>query len=376
MMLSLLLASALALTANAQERDLESVEPAPAPSEQTAPVPSAIETALTVADDLARQGDDDAAREVLGWVLDQDPGQEVRMRVALQLAKLPTQESLRRDHGPAVRLVAWQATLGAYLLGPNLMINEPLGYDERAYLATGLLGGGLGAGGALLMAKHYGIDSARSSTIMAGQQLMTFNGAVLGYALSQDSSTSLVPAGMLLGAGGGTALGTLWALQDPDPAGALALQWGTYWGVGLGFAVMGYTYAFDDLDEGSVYPLALAANLGALGGWTLARGLGASRQDVRMFNAGALVGGLGSYGFAWITSNIVWYTEHGVVAFVTGATIAGGVAGVALNRWMATAPADRRFGRRKLAALSLPTPTLVPYEGRALPGVTLTEVRF
>ncbi len=383
-MLSLLLASALTV-AQAQERDFVDVQAAepPAPEAATttpdpievAPNPT-IETALILADDLSAEGDYDAARDVLRWVLDQQLASEDRRAVVLKLARLPDPEGAKRDVGPAVRLVGWQAAMGSYLLGPNLLINEPLGYDERAYLALAMAGGGLGAGSALLLAKHHGIDSATASTIIGIEQLGLLNGAVIGYAITGDNySWSAIPAGMMLGAGAGAAAGTLWALQDPDPAASLGMQWGAYWGTGLGFAVMAYTYAFDELYEDSVYPLALAANLGALGGWTLTRGLGLSRQDIRMFNAGALVGGMGAYGFAWVTSNIVWYTEHGVVAFVTGATVAGGLAGYALNSWMLTPPADRRLGRLKLTAFTLPSPTLVPYEGRAIPGLA-TEVRF
>jgi hypothetical protein len=52
------------------------------------------------------------------------------------------------------------------------------------------------------------------------------------------------------------------------------------------------------------------------------------------------------------------------------------VAGVALNRWLVIPPADRRLGRRGLTRIAPPSPTMVPYEGRALPGLQLTEVRF
>lgn len=385
-MLSLLLASALSI-AQAQERDFVEagtaeapVPEVPAPEPVIAPadpVPAnpTVETALILAADLRADGDHDAARDVLHWVLDQQLTADVRTAAALQLARLPAPEDSGHDVGPTVRLVAWQAAMGAYLLGPNLLINEPLGYAGDPYVALSMIGGGLGAGSALLLAKHHGVDSAAASTIIGVEQLGLLNGAVLGYALTGDSSLSRIPGGMMFGAGVGAGVGALWTLQDPDPAASLGMQWGAYWGTGLGFAVMAYTYAFDELHEDSIYPMALAANLGALGGWTLTRGLGLSRHDVRMFNAGALVGGLGAFGFAWITSNIVWYTEHGVAAFVTGATVAGGLTGVALNRWLITPPAERLFGRR-LASFSLPTPTLVPYDGRAIPGVLLTEVQF
>ncbi len=378
MMYSLLLSATLALGAQEPERTWV---PTPEPVEEAQPedtptLDPGLAAAMQVAQDLAADGDYEAARGVLHWALDQEPPDDLRIQLALRLADLPDLEERGRELGPTLRLVAWQGTLGTVMLGPVLYATEAMGWDERPYFATAMLGGGLGVGGALWLHNKHGLTSARSSTIMGVQQLALLDFAVAGYAIAEDDADVAVPAGLLLGTGVGTAIGTHWALKDPDPAAALAMQWGAWWGAGLGVAVMGYTYAFDTMYEDAIYPITLAANLGAVGGWALTRGLGATRQDVRMFNAGALVGGLGSYGFAWMTSNIVWYTEHGVVAFVTLSTVAGGAAGVALNRWMVTPPADRRLGRRKLASITPPTPPIVAHEGRALPGVLLTEVRF
>ncbi|MBN1335202.1 MAG: hypothetical protein JXB39_04520 [Deltaproteobacteria bacterium] len=312
---------------------------------------------LELSSDLEASGEVDGARATLDWLLDQPEAAPLHPRAAALRDALPWGQERT---GAAVRLALWQGALGTWVLGPNMAFHEWYGELDVLYPLGALAGAGLGVSTALLAARSPDFGPASAATIVAAQQILTFDGAMLLGNLG-DYRGDGVPLGILAGAGAGTAAGWWLASRSPDPALPVATRSGAWWGLGLALAGLSYTYAWDDDDFDPTLPLLAAVNGGAAGGYALARFAGLSQAQVRSANLGALLGAGSSFAFAWFTSDVIWYTEHQVAAIVAASGVAGGVAGALLaGRMDRDAPVGAALvhgqGRDLAAGLPLPTP--------------------
>ncbi len=344
----------------------------------SASAPGELDGVLQAAWALQARGEPEAARDLLEWLLQQQQEPSARQRAVSMLAELPPS---REEVLAAVRFAAWQGSLGAFLLGPNLAVAGALGPAEAPYFVSSLLGGGLGMGSALYLSSGLGVDEAGATIIAASQQLGGFNGAALGYTLAPDWPWVGLPAGITLGVAAGSVAGYLRASRGADRDLSLALQSGAFWGLGLGLSALTFTYGWERLQGGSLLPLVLACDIGAAGGWALARATGATREDLRLWNLGGALGAFSAYGFAWLTSRVIWYTPHGVAAFITVSGLAGAALAILLPRRLGrprSVPVANALisGQRGELALSLPAPTALPSAGGVQLGMSLVDYRF
>ncbi len=348
--------------------------PLPPPSPDAASA-AAWYPVLELSSDLRAAGDVDGARATLDWLLAQPEAAPLHPRATAVLDDLPWGRERTRA---AVRLALWQGALGLAVLGPTMAVNEWYGEADALYPLGALAGAGLGASTALLAARSPDFGPASATSIIAAQQILTFDGALVLASLGRDTDESM-PFGILAGAGAGTAVGWWLASRDPDPAVAAAVQSGAWWGLGLAVAGLAYTYAWDDDDSDPTTALLVAVNGGAVGGYALARYGGLSHAQVRMANIGALLGAASTYSFAYYTSEVIWYTPHQVAAIVALSGVAGGVAGALLaDRIDRDVPAGTALlsGRDGSLSATLPLPTPRPTPEGLAWDVSLVDYRF
>ena len=338
------------------------------------------ETVLTMSETLRRDGDDRSARQVLKWLLEQDLPEDLAQQAARSLAELPL---TRQETGPAIRLALWQTATGAYLLGPHLAYFFQ-SYEATPYLLGALAGGAAGASSALLMAAGPGLGTNQATAIIASQQLGGANGAVLGMAIASRNDEG-VPAGVLLGAGAGTAAGYLLASRRPDAGLTAATHSGMFWGLGVGATALAVSYTFETAEtaEAIAIPLVLAADAGAAAGWALARATQVGPTQVRMMNLGGALGAGTGLLFVAMTGELIWWSPHAVAWTLAGCGVAGGGLGLALSRsgsgrLGSRAPVGTALisGQPGALGASVPVPTVVSAPDGPAPGVSLVEVRF
>lgn len=316
---------------------------------------------LDLAEQLARDGDPQAASALAHWVQAQ-PATPADQDRAQQLS---LQHQHRRDTTSAkVRLVIHEAAFGAFVggAGPALVDDDDNG---ALYFTSALLGAAGGTVGAIALSRREDFGPAQVHALVAPQQLLTFTGAALG---ATSGETEPVGLGIMAGAAAGTGFGLLWALNDPDPSVALATHSGAFWGLGLTVVGISYGYGWDGIDADD-RPLALAggADLGAVLGFGLASALPVTEDQLRMANVGGLVGAGGAFLFTQSSNRIIWYTPHSVAAIVGGAGLVGGAVGVVVASQLERAPAlpvgssalEARGGRVRIS-VPLPRPMAVP----------------
>lgn len=338
------------------------VPPATATVAPAPPASRDFGLALDVAQELRREGDRPAAQALSTWIAAQpDAG-----AFAAPAAALAERSSPRAvDTWPKVRLIGFQAAAGAAVFSAGPALLEVFDDAGGLYFATALVGGAAGTAGGIALARHDDFHPGRVHALVATQELVTFN-LVSVAALSDDEHVT--GAALLGGAALGTGLGTAWALSDPDPVRTLGLHSGAFWGFGLTTCAMAYTYSFDRLEDRVPLVMAGGADLGAGLGYALTSVLPVTAQQVRGVNAGGFIGAGAAYGFAAMTSRLIWYTPHSVAAIVGGAGLAGGVVGgVLATRFdgagglpVSSALLSTR-GRR--VHLSMPLPRTFPVPG-------------
>ncbi|MCK6504102.1 hypothetical protein L6R53_11990 [Myxococcota bacterium] len=314
-------APAEAPPAAAEEAPPATATVAPAPPAPAPPASHDYALALDVAQELRREGDRPAAHALSTWIAAQ-PDAEAFSAPATDLATRSAPRAV--DTWPKVRLIGFQAAAGATVLGAGPALLELFDDAGGLYFATALVGGAAGTVGGIALARHDDFHTGRVHALVATQELVTFNLVAAG-ALAEDEHVT--GAALLGGAALGTGLGAAWALSDPDPVRTLGLHSGAFWGFGLTTCAMAYTYSFDRLEDRVPLVMAGGADLGAGLGYALTSVLPVSAQQVRGVNAGGAIGAGAAYGFAAMTSRLIWYTPHSVAAIVGGAGLAGGVVG-------------------------------------------------
>lgn len=299
------------------------VAPPPVDAPPAAP-PRDFGLTLDVAETLRREGERDAAHALADWVavqpdagLDADRARELGLRAAPRSG----------ETWPKVRLIGLQAGFGATVFGAGPALLELFPERPGLYFGTALLGGAAGTTGAILLARREDFQVGQVHALIASQELVTFNLMALAAQAEDERTTG---AALIGGAAIGTGLGLAWALNDPDPARALGLQSGAFWGTGLAAVGLGYTYSFDRLDERVPLALAGGADLGAGLGYALTALLPVTPHHVQMINAGGVIGAGAALGFTSMTANLIWYTPHSVAAAIGGAGLAGGALGAVL----------------------------------------------
>lgn len=284
------------------------------------------ETPLDLVEALQTQGEVDSAEASIDLLLRQDPveADEARLRELQRALPIgPTRLSAM------TRLAVGQAAAGSYLLGPHL---ARLSYDPRRaatpYYLGALGGAALGAGTAVLAGTRPGFDEADADTILGAEVLLAGNGLALGFLL--DERDRMGPAwGVLSGAGVGALTGfglTRLDLSMPEVRGG---QFGAVWGAGLGTAAL--VAAETETADGTVLPLMIGADLGAVGGALLARQLDLSTRQITLTSLGGLLGGAATGAGLGIVFNDRDLSPQAGAATVTAGTLAGG----AVAGWLA-----------------------------------------
>lgn len=319
--------------------------------------PEPAEALLEIAVELIEAEDPHAARGLLTWILDQPQPASIHSEAEALLSALPADPSV---WGPRVRLATWQAGLGTALFGPGLVGIRTRYTPPGMVFATGLLGGAGGAAGALLYAEARGLTAADATAIVLGQQLGIGHGLTLGAVIEERAGfnpgrprNNAVPTGLILGSLAGSGLGYGLAELDLGDGAVAGAYSGALWGMGLSLVGLGVTYRFGEAQSPSVIavPLVIGADLGVVGGYLLAEGLGLNRASVWGADLGAAAAMAVTLGFMAATAEAVPYTPHAIAWGLGGAAIVGGGAGILLTR-------DARPQRLPPVALS---PSLGPH---------------
>jgi len=354
--------------------------PPPVPV-STAPVEPSWMVVLEAAESLQKDGKTASARATVDWLLTQPVPPDVHERALTFQSTLPEASQVR----PLLRLAVWQSALGAYVMGPNLQIDDFFGYEDTPYLIGALVGIGTGAGTAYLMKSAQGLSTEKVTTVMAAEQLGFANGLMLGDLTDGEDEDWGVPTGTFIGTLGGAGAGMALARRNPDPTVATAVLSGAWWGAALSIGAMTYTYYWErDLDNEVWYyaPAILGADLGALAGAEIARATGVSRQQLRMMNLGGAGAAFTAYGFAYLTHDVIWYTDRGVVAVIALSGVAGGALGIVLAGEMSHPPRDRGpttailSGEDGRIRVGTPLPMVAPSEKGPRWQLSLVDYRF
>lgn len=300
----------------------------------------------TAASELAEDEEYRAARALLKWVLAQDDlSAALRAEVEADLAALPADAS---TWAPRVKLAALQAGLGA-AAGPLLVeIRNPY-TPPGVVFATSLLGGLAGGGSAFVYRRQGGVTGGQSTAILLGEHLGLAHGLVIGASVDQGNFNpgrpreKGTPIGALVGTVAGIGLGYGVAELDPDVDDMTGAYSGAMWGAGLTLAALGVTYQYGKAETpaGIELPVVIGADVGAAGGYLLARGLHLNRASIWAANLGGAAGVGLATGFMAATQEAVPYAPHTVAWGIGGAAVAGGAAGILLTRGArASAPLD------------------------------------
>lgn len=302
----------------------EAPDPEPADPEH-----AAIENTLDLVQELVEDGEYEAARASLEWVLWHSLTEDQRVRAQALVGRLPERSV---GLGPRVRLATWQSLYGAYLLGPN--VSGMVGGHEDAWMlyAGSLAGIGLGTATAFLTPRWWTPGPAQTTTILAAQKLGSFNGAALGVALASEDSDTHVFWGIFAGGVAGTAAGYALAARDPDPGRAAGVHSGAFWGLGLGLTVLSASYALDE-GEAPVYWLQGFTDLGAGVGWLLSGPAGLDQAAWRALDAGGMLGAGAGFLFVVVLQDVIWFTPAAVSWTVGGAGALGGAVGLLAHRY-------------------------------------------
>ncbi|MBN1335201.1 MAG: hypothetical protein JXB39_04515 [Deltaproteobacteria bacterium] len=328
---------------------------------------------LRLAHDLRAANDPDAARATLDWLL----GQPLPPEVAGQARAL--HDALPAPHErleATARLAAWQGALGGYLLGPHLVrLTWDPNREATPYFVGAAAGALAGAGSAVWLGRHGGLDPGQATAAMTAQALGGWNGAAIGHLLAPDGDRGW-GAGLMTGVGVGAAAGTVLLLREPTRAESLGAASGSVWGLGLGLA--GWLVATDGNDSGALVPLLVGSDLGAVAGLALARTLHAPPERIWLVDLGGAAGAAAGFMLLLILDEVAdFYDPAGQTLVVAGTTVAGGVLGGVLGR--RRAPRDVPVAASLLSghpgALRVAVPVPSPGPDRA-GHLSLVDMRF
>jgi hypothetical protein len=361
-------------------RVLGAAEPSPPAPPEAAPSAEPAELSaddlLTMARDLADDGELDGARASLDRLLKRELEPTLEAEALALRATLPRR---RHDVMPAMKLAAWQTALGAYLLGPHM---ARISYDPRRTAAPYFLGAGggalVGAGSAIWMSAGPGLSHGQAHGVIAAQQLGGFNGAAIAWLAKGDEVNTSI--GLLAGVGAGTLGGYLFTLTDPSWGESLGAHSGAVWG--LAYAAAGNALIERWDEEKNLRAMLIWSDLGAVGGFALAHALDLSRSQVWAMNLGGIIGATGSLQLLGLLT-----MESGADDTVWALTgMVGGLVGGAVALRLATR-SDREH-RQGLAAsafisgtdrdvrIGLPLPTPIPSDQGLAYGLPLVAYRF
>jgi hypothetical protein len=351
----------------------------PAPSAaQLTPADSAA-VLLSTAVAFEAEGRVEVAEALLEFIAEHfaatPAGQEAQRRLGAS-----GEEGLERSGSTELRI--WATTYGLWL---GVAIPAALGADGSEPYGVGLLLGGpagLFAGRAFTRSRPLSLGQARAITW--GGTWGTWQG--LGWAhvldLGEDercdefgcydwgNSDEERFAAMVVGGLAGVVAGSLIARQPVPSAVATGANLGSLWGTWFGAAS---TVLFDIENDAAMLTTLLAGNVGLGAGALAASRLNMSRSRVRMVSIGGVVGAVGGLGL-----DLIIQPDDDKAAIAI--PLAGSIVGLAIamgttrdrqivpgaGEDMGSALFNLNDGELRLG-MPLPTPTLVPWEGRGRP---------
>lgn len=245
--------------------------------------------------------------------------------------------------GARVQLVVGQGLNGMAL---GLCVAGLAGAERSAiYSGALLLGGGLGAVGALL-ATRDGVTTGQAAVI---NNSTLFGGAVAGYALlglnesriNERTTWGVLGAGLLLGTGAGIAVATQRPLSGRVEFASSLGGWSAFFGGHLYFATQGYNRADSGLAIFAWSSLGLMA-AGVAAGALIAPNVPVSAARMRWIN----LSGLGGWAVIGLSSLLLASDGDGrdaMMAYGIG-SIAGAAGGAVLGYFL-TANVDAQWAR-------------------------------
>jgi len=249
--------------------------------------------------------------------------------------------------------------------------------DEPAIPVTlGMLGLGVGVGGAYYLDKHYALDRGHAMAVFTGEWAGFLNGVMASAILQPRDYRGhfrYMLGGTLLGGGLGAASGHYLDFESGDMA---LLNTGALWGGILGMT--SFVFAEPETDEGVYIRSIVALDLGLAAAALISTKWNPSRKRMAVINMSAIAGaGLG-LDFGFFGAYYGDLEEEGFTLIMVASSATGAAVGVYLSR-------DRdgealgsllnlNQGRLVLGA-PVPTPMVGPAGSKAF-GFSLANGRF
>jgi hypothetical protein len=291
------------------------------------------------------------------------------------------EEGLERSGSTELRI--WATTYGLWL---GVAVPAAFGADGTEPYGVGLLLGGpagLFAGRAFTRSRPISVGQARAITW--GGTWGTWQGLgwahvldlgedqrcdEFGYCYESGNPDEERFAAMVVGGLAGVIAGSIIARNPVPSAVATGANLGSLWGTWFGAAS---TVLFDIDDDAAMLTTLLAGNVGLGVGALAASRLNMSRSRVRMVSIGGVVGAVGGLGLDLI---IQPDDEKAAIAIPMAGSILGLAIAMGTTQDRQVVPgAGEDFGNALFnlndgelsLGMPLPTPTLVPWEGRGRP---------
>jgi hypothetical protein len=248
--------------------------------------------------------------------------------------------------------------------------------DPGIPVAMGMLGLGVGVGGAYYLDKHYSLDRGHAMAVFSGEWMGLLNG-VMASAITEPRDYRghfrYMLGGTLLGGGIGAVSGHYLDFDSGDMA---LLNTGAIWGGVLGLT--SFIFVDSETEKGAYIRSIGAIDLGMLAAALIGTRWDPSRKRMAIINMSAVAGaGLG-VGFGFFGAFYGDMDEEGFTVVVTASAAVGALAGgyLSRNRDGEALSAVLNLSNGKLAlGAPIPTPMVGPAGHKAF-GFSLANGRF
>jgi hypothetical protein len=243
-------------------------------------------------------------------------------------------------------------------------------------VAMGMLGLGVGVGGAYYLDKHYSLDRGHAMAVFSGEWIGLLNG-VMASAITEPRDYRghfrYMLGGTLLGGGIGAVSGHYLDFDSGDMA---LLNTGAIWGGVLGLT--SFIFVDSETEKGSYIRSIGAIDLGILAAALIGTRWDPSRKRMAIINMSAVAGaGLG-VGFGFFGAFYGDMDEEGYTVVVTASAAVGALVGgyLSRNRDGEALSSVLNLNNGKLAlGTPIPTPMVGPAGHKAF-GFSLANGRF